>query len=740
MVPIKLRIAAGALAAATGGVGFYAYRSANPSQQTAQISTASASRTDISETVAASGSVAAATERALSFAGTGKITAIKVALGDHVAAGQTLASLDATTAQTQVIQAKSSLVTAQAKVDLLRSGLTPDERRQLDLAAVQSRQQVANAKQAMVQAKATVGQASVGYNAQVAQAQTTLDGANATAATNAATAQVQVDAAQTALDNAKANVSFSAKTYQAQVDTAQTAVDNANTTAALDAKSAQTSVSQAATGAVNAQKNAGLDQVSAQTSLDQANAALAAQQAALGQTVTDSAFAQSNLSLVLSADAGASTAATRSAVVSAQSALNSAQAKVTSQQAAITSASNQVTNAQNNLNATLEKGRQSLASAQDGSLATAANTQAATATKDQQQIASAQTSLQSALNNQASSLAKDQQQTASLDSALKTALANQAASRTKDQQQIAAARTGLVTARNGVASSVLKDSQSIANSANQITSSEQGLQNTVLANKIKLAPAKTADLVTAQASLDQAKAALTTAQKALDDTILKAPIAGTITVLNAHVGDSAGGQLAPMTLTDTDNLIVTAGFSEANAAKVKAGQPAAITLDALPDVSLDATVASIDSTSTTVQNVVNYLVHFTLPSEAKGQGVKPGMTAQTEVTTQAVTNVVALPSAAIRSFGTNHVVTVLDPATKAQTRTQVEVGLVGGGNTEIVSGLSEGATVVIPQIQTATGAGARAGTGARAGAGGLAGGLTGGGALGGGGFGGGGRG
>ena len=36
MVPIKLRIAAGALAAATGGVGFYAYRSANPSQQTAQ--------------------------------------------------------------------------------------------------------------------------------------------------------------------------------------------------------------------------------------------------------------------------------------------------------------------------------------------------------------------------------------------------------------------------------------------------------------------------------------------------------------------------------------------------------------------------------------------------------------------------------------------------------------------------------------------------------------------------------
>ena len=82
--------------------------------------------------------------------------------------------------------------------------------------------------------------------------------------------------------------------------------------------------------------------------------------------------------------------------------------------------------------------------------------------------------------------------------------------------------------------------------------------------------------------------------------------------------------------------------------------------------------------------------------------------------------------------------TVLDPATKLQTRVPVETGLVGGGNTEIISGLDEGATVVLPQVQVTTNA-ANAG---RAGTGGLAGGLAGGGGFAppGGAFGGGGRG
>ena len=166
-------------------------------------------------------------------------------------------------------------------------------------------------------------------------------------------------------------------------------------------------------------------------------------------------------------------------------------------------------------------------------------------------------------------------------------------------------------------------------------------------------------------------------------------------------------------------LLVKAGFSEANAAKDERGQSVAVSFDALPSVSLVGSVQTIDQTATLVSGVATYYATIELPG-AFDQGVKPGMTAQVEVSVKESTGVLLLPSNAVTKRGQRAFVTVRENG--VDTRTPIEIGVIGEAGTEIVSGLTEGQTVVIPQtiIQPANGArtGGRGGFGPGGGVGG----------------------
>jgi multidrug efflux pump subunit AcrA (membrane-fusion protein) len=329
------------------------------------------------------------------------------------------------------------------------------------------------------------------------------------------------------------------------------------------------------------------------------------------------------------------------------------------------------------------------------------------------------------------------------------------AAATKDGQSIESAKAGLSTAEVSKASATLKNRQSLANAESQLRTARLSLETTRLNNTLKLAPAKQADILSAQAAVDQAEANVTTAEETLAKTTLTAPIAATVTAVDAVVGDTAssgtgGGannnnnaaaSSAAFTLTDLDNLFVTAAFSEANAAKLQIGQNATVTFDALPNVNVTATVDAVALTANTSANVVSFAVRLKLDAVAVASGVKPGMTAQTEVVTSEAVDVVTVPSAAVRSVGGRRTVTVFDPVTKVQTPTQVTVGLRGTSTTEIKTGIADGTVLVLPtqNLAAISAATAAAGTGGLGGLGG-GGGLPGGGLGRGGGGGGGGRG
>jgi macrolide-specific efflux system membrane fusion protein len=175
-------------------------------------------------------------------------------------------------------------------------------------------------------------------------------------------------------------------------------------------------------------------------------------------------------------------------------------------------------------------------------------------------------------------------------------------------------------------------------------------------------------------------------------------------------------------------------FSESDAVKIRLGQAATVSVDALPNTKLAAHVISISPTATVNSGVVSY--NAVIELDQLEPGLRPGMTATAQIVVSQVENAVGISSAALNRAGGSQAVTVLRAG--KQVSQPVVTGVQGDNSVQIVSGLNPGDQVVIPSaagIGSAT-AGGAAGLGARLGGGGLGGGLGGGGF--GGGFGGGG--
>jgi macrolide-specific efflux system membrane fusion protein len=262
-------------------------------------------------------------------------------------------------------------------------------------------------------------------------------------------------------------------------------------------------------------------------------------------------------------------------------------------------------------------------------------------------------------------------------------------------------------------------------------------------------------VTSAQAKLDQAELDVQTAQTALDNTSLYAPGAGTVTAVNGTVGQqsssgsasssqtsssgsSQGGQGSSnsssassssstsstgfITITNMSGLVVTTSVAEIDVSKVKAGQKATVTLNALPDKPVQATVSSISLTPTTSGSVVSYGAQLALTSPP--DGLRPGQSASVVITVAEAENALSVPAAAVTTAGNTNIVTVQENGQNVSR--QVQVGIRGESTVQITSGLTEGENIVLTATAaTGTGGTGRTGTGT-GGTGGFPGGGTGG--------------
>jgi macrolide-specific efflux system membrane fusion protein len=177
-------------------------------------------------------------------------------------------------------------------------------------------------------------------------------------------------------------------------------------------------------------------------------------------------------------------------------------------------------------------------------------------------------------------------------------------------------------------------------------------------------------------------------------TPLLAPMSGQVINRAVEPGQTVGSGDTVVVLSDY--LIVDAQVDETDIGRVKVGQKATLTLDAYPNQTIPARVSQIRYEAKTVNNVTMYEV-YVLPKRVPNF-MRSGMTADVEFNVDGKEGALLLPSEAIQSSeGKSFVLLKGEKGVKPE-KVTIETGITDGSQTEIVSGLAEGDTVLIPSL------------------------------------------
>ena len=153
-----------------------------------------------------------------------------------------------------------------------------------------------------------------------------------------------------------------------------------------------------------------------------------------------------------------------------------------------------------------------------------------------------------------------------------------------------------------------------------------------------------------EASIQQRQAQLEAAQVNLSYTDIISPVDGTVVSRNVTVGQTVAASFQTPTLfliaTDLTKMQVDTNVSESDIGGIKDWDKAAFSVDAFPKRTFQGTVSQVRQSPQTVQNVVTYDVVVSIDNT--DLALKPGMTAATRVITDERTNVLRVPSQALR--------------------------------------------------------------------------------------------
>ncbi|MGH3868792.1 MAG: HlyD family efflux transporter periplasmic adaptor subunit [Pseudonocardiaceae bacterium] len=303
----------------------------------------------------------------------------------------------------------------------------------------------------------------------------------------------------------------------------------------------------------------------------------------------------------------------------------------------------------------------------------------------------------------------------------------------QDQTNLGTARQQLLTDKATLVADQQK--QNVDRTQGQLTIA-QDLQSVVTAqNNLRSDSTNQPFSIDQQAALVADLAAqVSAAQRNVDQTVLYAPVAGTVSVINGAVGEyvqasSGTSPLAPganaaipglngstassssslgnpstgatrpggtqfLVLNNVNSYQVVVPFEESDASKVAPNQKVNVTFDAMPDLTRAGTVLSVAPSGSNISSVINYYVTVVL--NETDPRLRDGQTAQARVITNEVDDVLTVPNSAIRKRGDQSTVTIID-ATGAQQQARFQPGLMGDDRTQVISGLREGQQVILRQ-------------------------------------------
>ena len=248
-----------------------------------------------------------------------------------------------------------------------------------------------------------------------------------------------------------------------------------------------------------------------------------------------------------------------------------------------------------------------------------------------------------------------------------------------------------------------------------------------------------AQYLSSQKKIAQAQAGLNRTADILKKHETIAPIAGLVTYLPVRVGETVvpgvQNSAASTIMTIADMSIVTAEvkIDETDIVNIKLGQPAEITVDAIPNKTFIGHVIEIGNTAILRSTGLAASTSNTSSQEAKDfkvvvamdtppDEIRPGLSCSTKITTATRKSVTAIPIQALTSRTKGDLIAEKDkpinpdPATVKANKEEsqgvfvvsgtkvefrkVETGITGSTEIEVTSGLNPGDEIVIGSYQT----------------------------------------
>ncbi|MDQ6857978.1 MAG: biotin/lipoyl-binding protein [Chloroflexota bacterium] len=214
-----------------------------------------------------------------------------------------------------------------------------------------------------------------------------------------------------------------------------------------------------------------------------------------------------------------------------------------------------------------------------------------------------------------------------------------------------------------------------------------------------------ASVQSAANSLNNADTALATAQGNLDNAVIKATVAGVVTTISAQPGETASGTSATgfIVIANTGTMALHGTIGEADVVKLKIGQVATVTVDAVGTAKMTGKVASLDPVATIASGVPVYGIDVAI--DLPSQAVKPGMSGTANVILASSPNTLTVPNLAVKTASGRRYLTLLKDGQAVDT--DVTFGISNDTVTEVLTGVQEGDVVVLPQPRAAATAGNR---------------------------------
>ena len=222
-----------------------------------------------------------------------------------------------------------------------------------------------------------------------------------------------------------------------------------------------------------------------------------------------------------------------------------------------------------------------------------------------------------------------------------------------------------------------------------------------------------------QVAVDRARLEVETARTGLAGTTIVAPVAATVTAVDATVGTAAGaGSPGPsadgetgagaasggtITLTATQALVAEVSVPETDAVRLEDGMPVELKFSAIPDVVGAGRVLTVVAAEPTAGAEQGFDPFSGQPAPAQKTytvtvavdelppGARGGLSIAARITTGSSPDALVVPTAAVTQIDGRTTVLVVDGETVEEV--EVDLGLRQGGFSEVVDGVEEGEMV-----------------------------------------------